>query len=270
ATDHAVVASGPPELLSLGQNVEKMRQRVRDDYDEIRLLRRVSETLQQSVLPSVLATPDRYEIAARYQPGVAGLDVGGDWFNLSDVGGGRVFFAVGDVSGRGLQAASLMAELRYAIKAYAAENPSPEDVLRRVGRYSKLSDHGHFATVLCGLFDISAGSVTMASAGHPTPILTNGEEGATVVSMAVGPPIGLNHDAYTSTRLPARRGSTLLVYTDGLVERRTEPITDSIDRLRQAASVNLPLEGLIDHLLASMVPDGARDDIVILGVRWQS
>ena len=184
------------------------------------------------------------------------------------MGEGCSFFAVGDVSGRGVEAAALMASLRFAINAYAAEDPEPANVLNRLGRLIQMTEHGHFATVLCGLCDSRAGTVTLANAGHVSPILIANGRGE-VIATEVGPPIGLNHDDYPGRSVPVAKGATLLAYTDGLVERRHELITDSIDRLRQAASVPLSPERLINHLLATLVPDGANDDVVVLGVKWK-
>jgi serine phosphatase RsbU (regulator of sigma subunit)/CHASE3 domain sensor protein len=267
--DHEVEAFGPEEISSLGSNVELMRERVLEQSDEIRQQRAIAETLQHSLLPQILPTPPEFEIAARYLPGAVGVDIGGDWFNLRIAGEGCSFFAVGDVSGRGVEAAALMASLRFAINAYAAEDPDPANVLRRLGRLIQMSDHGHFATVLCGLYDSREGTVTLANAGHVSPILVADGRGQ-VVATEVGPPIGLNHDDYPASTVPVVKGTTLLAYTDGLIERRDEPITTSIERLRRVASVGLSPERLIDHLLATLVPAGADDDVVILGVKWQS
>ena len=266
--DHEVEAFGPEEISSLGTNVELMRERAREQSDEIRQQRTIAETLQHSLLPQILPTPPEFDIAARYLPGVDGVDVGGDWFNLRVAGEGCSFFAVGDVSGKGVEAAALMASLCFAINAYAAEDPQPTTVLKRLGRLIQMSEHGHFATVLCGLYDSREGKVTLANAGHVNPLLI-AEGRAQVVATDVGPPIGLNHDEYAAMTIPVTKGTTLLSYTDGLVERRDEPITASIERLRRAASVGLSPEVLIDHLLSTLVPDGAADDVVLLGVRWQ-
>jgi serine phosphatase RsbU (regulator of sigma subunit)/CHASE3 domain sensor protein len=272
--DHRVEASGPEEISSLGTNIELMRQRVRaqsdeirQQSDEIRQQRAIAETLQHSLLPRVLPTPAEFDIAARYLPGAEGVDIGGDWFNLRIAGEGRSFFAVGDVSGRGVEAAALMALLRFAINAYAAEDPGPASVLVRLGRLVQIADQGRFATVLCGLYDSRSARITLASAGHLDPVLiTDGR--AHVIPTEVGPPIGLNYDRYVATTVPVLQGTTVLAYTDGLVERRGEAITTGIERLREVAAVPLQPEALIEHLLATLVPDGTDDDVVLLGLRW--
>jgi serine phosphatase RsbU (regulator of sigma subunit) len=267
--ENEVATAGPSEISSLGSNVEQIRVLVREQTTELTEQRTIAETLQRALLPQTLPTPPGFEITARYLPGVDSAEVGGDWFNVRIAAGGRSFFAIGDVSGRGVPAAALMASMRYGINAYAAENPEPDDVLNRLGRLSHIADHGRFATVLCGLFDLRAGTITLAKAGHLNPLLiSNGV--ARVVELEGGPPIGLGDDGYVANRIPALRGDTLLAYTDGLVERRDEPISAGVERLRGAASVDAPLESLMDRVLATLVPAGTNDDIVILGVRWKS
>jgi serine phosphatase RsbU (regulator of sigma subunit)/CHASE3 domain sensor protein len=266
--EHQVSASGPEEISSLGANIELMRERVLEQSDEIQQQRAIAETLQNSLLPRVMPTSAEFDIAARYLPGAEGVDIGGDWFNVRIAGEGRSFFAVGDVSGRGVEAAALMASLRFAINAYAAEDPEPANVLTRLGGLLEISEHGQFATVLCGLFDTRAANVTFANAGHVNPVLI-ADARAEVVTTKVGPPIGVDHGHYEATTVPVLRGTTMLAYTDGLVERRGEPITTGIERLREAASVPLSPESLIRHLLARLVPGGNNDDIVMLGVRWK-
>ncbi len=126
--DHQVGTSGPEEISSLGTNIELMRERVLEQSDEIQQQRTIAETLQHSLLPRVLPTPVEFEIAARYLPGVEGVDIGGDWFNLRIAGEGRSFFAVGDVSGRGVEAAALMASSAICDKCVRGRRPRSGDV----------------------------------------------------------------------------------------------------------------------------------------------
>ncbi len=256
----------------LGEHLLRRRRRAEVLADENRRLfqaqRVAAESLQRSLLPRSLPPFEHLELAARYLPGVEGIEIGGDWYNVSDTGDGCLFFAVGDVSGRGLPAAALMAELRFAIKAYSAEQSGPEEVLNRLGRLSRISDTGHFATVLCGLVDPSTGTVRLASAGHPGPVLL--EDGrARVVAPEVGPPIGVRHDHYVAVEVPLEPGATFVAYTDGLIERRDEPITDGLERLRTAMPTEGAPEEVLDLLLERLAPQGADDDVVLLAVRWK-
>lgn len=229
--------------------------------------RSVSERLQQSLLPEHLPTSPHFELAVRYLPGTAGIEVGGDWYDVVELGADHVFFTVGDVAGRGLDAAILMGSLRNAITAYAKDGDAPEEVLAKVGRLVDVASDGRFATVLCGLLDISTGRVRLANAGHLPPIWIEGHT-CRVVETALGPPVGLA-PRYASVDLSLSLGSTLLAFTDGLVERRGEPLSKGIDRLCRAAGEVGNLEQLLDSLVTTLVPSGPSDDIAILGVRWR-
>ena len=255
----------------MSEHLVRRRRRAEDLAIENRLLfqaqRSTAETLQRSLLPRSLPRPEDLDLAVRYVPGIEGMEIGGDWYNVTDVGEGRFFFAVGDVSGRGLTAASLMAELRFAIKAYAAENPEPGDVMNRISRLSRIGDTGHFATVLCGLLDHTSRTLTLANAGHPNPVLAV-DGRAELLETETGPPIGVQHTRYDPVCVPIVEGSTLIAYTDGLVERRGESIDNGLERLCEATASGGPLEPLLDHLLAELVPQGSSDDIVLVGVHW--
>ena len=266
--DHEVGSSGPSEIARLGQSVEQMRRRVHEQSTEIREQRTIAESLQRALLPKSLPVPDGFRAAARYVPGTADIEVGGDWFNLRVAGPGRSFFAVGDVCGRGLRAATLMASLRFGINAYAAERPDPAEVLARLGRLIPASTDGAFATVLCGLVDAEAGRLTVASAGHLAPLLVPAGGPAEPVAVAPGPPIGLGRDRYRAAVVPVPERARLLAFTDGVVERRSEPITEGIERLALTASADLALEELLDDILRTLVPDSSHDDVVLLGLEW--
>jgi len=229
--------------------------------------RSVSERLQQSLLPEDLPTSPDFELAVRYLPGTAGIEVGGDWYDVVELGANHVFFTIGDVAGRGLDAAILMGSLRNAITAYAKDGDAPEEVLAKVGRLVDVASDGRFATVLCGLLDTSTGRVRLANAGHLPPIWIEGRT-CKVVETALGPPVGLA-SGYASVDLRLSPGSTLLAFTDGLVERRGEPLSKGIDRLCRAASEVGSLGQLLDSLVTTLVPSGPSDDIAILGLRWR-
>ena len=137
--------------------------------------RNVSLTLQRSLLPKELPNIDGVEFAARYIPGESGIEVGGDWYSAIAVDDHRFAFVVGDVSGRGLAAATIMAGLRYTIRAYAALGYSPARILEMAAREINIGSDGHFATVLVGLVDNDRHEVTLANAGHlPALLLSEG------------------------------------------------------------------------------------------------
>jgi serine phosphatase RsbU (regulator of sigma subunit) len=127
----------------------------------------------------------------------------------------------------------------------------------------------HFATVLCGLADVTRREITFANAGHLPPLVIDGGS-ATFVETAVGPPIGVTRSAaYGSVTVAMPPGSTLLLYTDGLVERRNETLDDGLERLRTtAATADGPLETMLSRVLTELTPGGADDDTAMLGLRW--
>ena len=137
--------------------------------------RAVSLTLQRSLLDKALPAIEGVELAARYIPGESGVEVGGDWYSAIAIDDHRFVFVVGDVSGRGLAAASIMAGLRYTIRAYAAIGYSPERILEMAAKEISIESDRHFATVLVGLVDDDPRQLVMASAGHLPALLLNEE-----------------------------------------------------------------------------------------------
>lgn len=263
--DHAIEAAGPEELTRLGRNVELMRREVRSAFDETKLLRTATSAIQEAFAPTLPDESSRFSVAFRYVPGSRGVHLGGDWINIHGTAGGGCGFAVGDVAGHGLVAVAEMARLRFAIEAFLQEDPQPDRLLHRLARISPEEDSGRFSTVLAGLCE--SDSVTLSSAGHLPPLLIlHGE--ADYVPLTSSLPISLGFDAYTATSYNVPRGATLLAFTDGLVEQRSDSITAGLERLRKAASAGLADGPLLDHVLAEMIPGGAADDVAIVAIRW--
>ena len=228
--------------------------------------RQIAETLQRSLLPIRLPDRAELEIAVRYLPGTDGIEVGGDWYDVVDVDELTIFFTVGDVVGRGLDAATVMAGLRHRIDAYAIAGAEPEEALDRAGAGLDVAADGRFATVVCGRLDLPSGLLSVANAGHPPPVVIHPDR-CELLPTVPGPPLGVGHD-YTPVPLQLQPGSVILAYTDGLIERRGESLTEGLTRLCSAANLQLPLEQLLDQVLAALVPDGPPDDIALLGLRW--
>ena len=231
--------------------------------------RSASLTLQRSLLPKGLPRIDGVEFAARYIPGESGMEVGGDWYSAIAIDDHRFAFTVGDVSGRGLGAATIMAGLRYTIRAYASLAYDPARILETTSKEIDISSDGHFATVLIGLVDNDRREVTVASAGHLPALLLDGER-SVFVNAPVGVPLGIDGPGYESVTIPIPLNSTLIAYTDGLVERRHEVINVGMERLRTAASVEAPsvddlLSCIVDDFFAEQVSD---DDTALLAIRW--
>jgi serine phosphatase RsbU (regulator of sigma subunit) len=229
--------------------------------------RDVAETLQRSLMPRVLPVAGGLEIAGRYEAGVAGTEVGGDWYDVVPVSPTRFLFSVGDVSGRGLEAAATMASLRYSIRAYALDGSGPEEVLQKLTSVLSVSRSGLFATVVCGMLDTERGTLTVARAGHPDLLLI-ADDGSRYLDAPVGPAIGLVEGyAYERISTQLTPGTTALAFTDGLVERRGESLEVGLERLRQASRGPGPVDEVVSELVAQLAPDST-DDVAVLGLRW--
>jgi serine phosphatase RsbU (regulator of sigma subunit) len=209
------------------------------------------------------------ETSARYEAGVKGIDIGGDWYDLIALDDRRLLLVVGDVSGRGVRAAATMAALRFAIQAYAAQNDPPDAILTKLSKLVNVGRSGHLATILCALLDVEAHKLTVTSAGHLPPLLISNGSG-TFVKSEVGVPIGVHAGArYTSTSIDTPPAATLLAFTDGLVERRGESIDAGLARLQRAASSNhVALDELLGRLIDDLRVDGGEDDTAIAALRW--
>jgi serine phosphatase RsbU (regulator of sigma subunit) len=262
-------------LVRRRRRAEELAERLNEIADENQRLygeqRSIAETLQHALLPGQLPEVAGVDIAARYLPGVEGVEIGGDWYDVMHIDERRVLFAVGDVSGRGLRAATIMAALRYAIRAYAAQGDNPSTLLAKLSHLVNVSRDGHFATVLCGVLDLDTREVTLASAGHPSPLLIDGDR-AEFVTTTNGVPIGVANGApYESTTFSVPTNGTLLAFTDGLVERRREDLGVGLERLQGAVSrTNGSLDDLLTTVLHELTPEGSDDDTAILGLRWRS
>jgi serine phosphatase RsbU (regulator of sigma subunit) len=231
--------------------------------------RDIAQTLQHALLPEALPIIPGLETAAQYLAGEAGMEIGGDWYDLIPVSENKVMIVVGDVSGRGLKAAATMASLRFAIHAYAVQDDSPATILSKLSKLLSVSESGQLATILCASADLAGHELTLASAGHLPPLLvTDGQ--AEYVEGDVGTPIGVENDeGYRSTTVSVRPGTTLLAFTDGLIERRDETIDQGLARLQRVAVGNhIALTGLLDRVVKDLHNPPAQDDTAILGVRW--
>ncbi|MGH2851256.1 MAG: PP2C family protein-serine/threonine phosphatase, partial [Solirubrobacteraceae bacterium] len=211
-------------LIRRRQGAERLALALDAVADENRRLyaeqRTIAQALQQALLPDVLPQSERLHASARYVPGTSGIAVGGDWYDVIPGADGSVLVVVGDVSGRGLRAATTMASLRFAGIAYAAVDRSPASILTRLSALVEGQAHDYFATVLCARVDPDAGELTVASAGHPAPLVISAA-GADYVAVDAGPPVGaVEGVAYGEVTVPLPPRGALAAFTDGLVERR--------------------------------------------------
>jgi hypothetical protein len=231
--------------------------------------RGIAATLQHALLPEVPVL-DGVEVAARYVAGGDGLEVGGDWYDVVARGPGCCVFVVGDISGSGLPAATTMAELRFAVRAFLAQGDDIAVVLARVRRLLDVDTDHRFATVLLGELDTATGRLRLVCAGHFPPLLVSGA-GADYLPVPLSPPVGVDVVAPTpATEVHLPEAGTLLAFTDGLVERRGEVVDTGLDRLRAATAAldGQPLPQALDGLMRVLDVDGGGDDTVLLGLRW--
>jgi serine phosphatase RsbU (regulator of sigma subunit) len=232
--------------------------------------RSIAQSLQHALLPEALPGVPGLDVSARYVPAASGIEVGGDWYDVVVADDRRVMLVIGDVSGHGLEAAVTMASVRHAALAYAAQDCRPASVLTNLAAFVNRSAHDYFATVLCVLIDIDSHLLTVATAGHPPPLVI-GDDQSWFVDLAPGPAIGAPHDLpYHEMTVSAPSRATLVGFTDGLIERRGETLGVGLTRLRDTATTQRrSLEDLMENLVRELASDG-RDDTAILGVRWQS
>jgi len=229
--------------------------------------RRTGITLQRSLLPREVPQVPGLEVAARYLPGADGAFVGGDWYQGVPVDD-RLVLAMGDVMGHGMRSAARMGQLRAIVATLALEGHLPGELLRRLARNCDSLLDLELATLLVASYDPGTGLLTVASAGHPPPLLAAPGQEPVFVEVEPGPPLGTLPGDYAEVSVEVPAGATLLLYTDGLVENRSEPLSYGLERLRQALrDVQLPPEQVADHVLG--VTDrleGADDDVALLVV----
>ena len=230
--------------------------------------RALSEQLQRSLLPRELPPVPGAELAARYVPSSRDTEIGGDWYGAVPVSDGKVAFIIGDVSGHDVNAAGIMAALRYSTRTLARIGLAPGAVLERANAELDTSHNDHFATALAGLLDTRARRLTLASAGHLPPLILSGDE-AFFQNLDVAPPIGAGSEPFVpDTTVSFAPGAVLVAFTDGLVENRTEDIEAGLRRLSEVAQAHEgSLDELLDHILAALVPPNHEDDIALLAIR---
>ncbi len=232
--------------------------------------RLVAHTLQQSLLPRRLPSIPGLEMAGRYRPGEAGVEVGGDWYDVFRVHGDLVGFAIGDVVGRGVKAAATMGQLRTAVRAYALEMSSPGAIIDCISRLTEdLHGGAMVATLLIGVLDLEHRRLLLAVAGHPPPLVIRADGRARFVEEGRNAPIGVVLEPPPDAVVDLEGGMTVLCYTDGLVERRDQSIDEGLCALRRCVAVPWgDLDALLDDaVLPALAPNGADDDVALLALR---
>jgi serine phosphatase RsbU (regulator of sigma subunit) len=260
------------QLVRRRTAAERDSQTISGLYERLDVLygeqRAIAETLQHALLPPRNPSIPALELASRYVAGVRGVDIGGDWYSVTLIDDDHVAFVVGDVSGRGVEAAAIMARIRYTLGAYLLEGHAPDVALGMCSRQVDITTDGHIATVLVGIAELASRTITLASAGHLSPLMVTAT-GSSYLSTTVGLPLGVAPTSYRLSTFTMPPGSSLLAFTDGLVERRDEDLDLGLQRLAGAITdVHGPLEDVLTALLSRMIGDGSEDDIAILAFRW--
>jgi anti-sigma regulatory factor (Ser/Thr protein kinase) len=236
-------------------------------FDALDREHRSAVALQRSLLPDRLPHLVGIDTAARYLP--ARDEVGGDWYDVIDLPGGRVGLAIGDVAGHGLRAASLMGQLRAGLRAYALDGHSPGETLKRLDRMLQTISGRGMATAGYAILDPATGTLLYASAGHPPPVIVRGGREAHLLEVTAAPPLGsLPFSTFRDVQDQLGSDDTIVLYTDGLIERRHEPLTAGLERLRAVASASASAEQLCQRVVEQLVPPGgADDDIAVVALR---
>ncbi|WP_432534770.1 SpoIIE family protein phosphatase [Kineococcus arenarius] len=228
----------------------------------------LARTLQRGLLPQRLPTLERVAVAVRYQPAVVGAEVGGDWYDAIALDEG-VVFVIGDVQGHSTTAAGLMGQLRTAVRAYVTEGHGPGAALERTNRLLVDQAEELFATCCLVRLDQESGAVTVATAGHPAPLVADGA-GLRELEVEPGPPLGVDRAAtYPTATHHLRERSRVVLYTDGVVETRADQLDAGVDSLRRtvAASAGAPCEEIANRIMAS-IPHRLDDDAAMLVLEY--
>ena len=257
------------ELYVRARELHRLNQELRQAHARER---QVAVALQEAMLQAPDLNQHHDNIAVRYLPATQSLNVCGDWYDVVDLAPDRYAAAVGDVVGHGLQAAAVMGMLRSALSAAIRAIPSPAQALEVLGLYARSIEGAAAATAVKVLIDTRSRLIIYSSAGHLPPVLLHLDGTYELLDQATDPPLGARpyHVPRPQAGLSYTPGDTLVLYTDGLIERHDEDIDTSLARLTSALSQDSTLapDQLADALLARLsVASGARDDIALVVIR---
>jgi serine phosphatase RsbU (regulator of sigma subunit) len=231
--------------------------------DELGALRRISDTLQHAMLELASDMPT---VAARYLPKASNLTVGGDWYDVLDLGAGRRGLIVGDCVGHGLEAATAMGALRNVSRALLADGHSPAEVIASLDRFAATIPAAECATVVCAVVDLPNQTITYSNAGHPPPLLVHDDQAIWLDGALATPLAALNEPTRPEARLDVHPDDLLVLYTDGLVERRNENLELGLLRLAEIAVAvrGEPVQDVADRLISTLIGTTAADDVALV------
>lgn len=228
----------------------------------------LSHVLQSSLLPTDVPPELGLDVAMRFLPGTGGAEVGGDFWDVTMMPSGEAAFAVGDVFGHDMIAAATMAQLRSVCRVLRAQTHGPSELVALLQSSWAYLGYKRLATAVFARVEPSSGRLRVASAGHPPPLVLR-PDGACYVDLDPGPPLGVSLQPVTAWEGTLERGSSLIFFTDGLVENRRRRIEEGMTLLAELAWAGRTLapDDLINHILAGMVDEERNDDIALVVAR---
>ena len=256
------------ELYTRARELQEVNERLREAHARER---EVALALQDAMLPAP-GSVGHHRAAVRYRPASGSLNVCGDWYDLVDLPGDRIGVAVGDVVGHGLHAAGVMGQLRSALSAASRVADGPARALEVLGLYARFVDGAENTTAVETAIDWDTHTISYSSAGHPPPALLHTDGTVEFLDQATDPPLGARpeHVARPQAATAFTEGDTLVLYTDGLIERRREDIDTGLARLARSLAHHRRSdpEPLADALLLDLLPAaGATDDTALVIIR---
>ena len=225
----------------------------------------LARSLQNSLLPRHLPAVHGIELAARYEPADSQIDLGGDWYDAIELPEGRIGIAVGDVVGHGAAAAAIMGQLRSAFRAFAIGGAAPAEIIGALSEFAERLDGAEATTLVYAILSPADGALTYCVAGHPPPLHVT-DDGSTYLDGGRSVPIGIGGLPYLTADAHVAPGETILLYSDGLIERRANSLDEGLERLARAASVIGPDANGLTSLLPERLDVAHEDDIVILAI----
>ncbi|MFI8193278.1 SpoIIE family protein phosphatase [Streptomyces sp. NPDC085946] len=239
--------------------------------DNARLYHREHDTavtLQRSMLPQHITPPPGIQVAHRYLPASDTNEIGGDWYDVLRLPGGRAALLIGDVMGHGIAAAAVMGRLSASVRALARLDLEPQEIFTQLEAALEDLAEPMLATFLYAVVDPATGHCRLARAGHPPPALVAPDGTVRLLDLPPGTPLGVGGTRYATTDHVLAPGSALVLYTDGLIESRGSDIDERLAELTHALAGPFPsLDALCDGLLARLMPASADDDIALLVAR---
>lgn len=264
-----VVAAGDFLRESLS-TYEMTQSGYREARERAEIAHDIALTLQRSLLPGELPATPGLELAVRYLPAGPDIEVGGDWYDVVELGDRRLGLVVGDVMGHGIHQAAAMGQLRLGLRAYLLEHHPIDEVVRRTDVLLQSLGEMQTATMVLAVVDLAVPSLSLVNAGHPAPVLIEPSGEVSFVTGGHGRLLGLHRDEPQPVLepRPLPTGSSVLLYTDGLTDRHERAGDDGLDHLRQTLKgfSGTPDE-LCDHVTGTMVNGERGDDVCLLAVR---